>query len=48
MVDVAAFLFNTGSMFWQSLLNDWGIIGLGLVSTFLIVRVANFIRRFFR
>lgn len=48
MVDVAQWLFNTGILFFNSLLSDWGIIGLGIISTFLLVRVVNFMRRFFR
>lgn len=48
LVQVSDFLFNLGSMFFNSILSDWGIIGLGLISTFLIVRVVNFIRRFFK
>lgn len=48
MVEVSNWLFNIGSMFFQSILNDWGIIGLGLISTFILVRVVNFIKRFFR
>lgn len=48
MVDVANYLFNTSILFFNSLMSDWGIIGIGIVSTFLLVRVANFIRRFFK
>lgn len=48
LLQVAQFLFNTASDFFNSLLSDWGIIGFGIVATFLLVRVTNFIRRFFR
>lgn len=48
MVEVADFLFNSGIAFFNSLVNDWGIIGIGIVSTFLLIRVVNFIRRFFK
>lgn len=48
LTQVAQFLFSTGSRFFNSILSDWGIIGYGILSTFLIVRVTNFIRRFFR
>lgn len=48
LVQVAEFLFNTGTMFFNSIMTTWGIIGMGIVSTFILVRVANFIKRFFR
>lgn len=48
MLDVANWLFNTGLRFFNSVLNDWGIIGIGILSTFLLVRVVNFMRRFFK
>lgn len=44
----ANWLFSIGSSFFNSLLSDWGIIGFGVLSTFLIVRVFNFVKRFFR
>lgn len=48
LVDVANFLFNTSISFFNSIITDWGIIGVGLIATFLLIRVANFIRRFFK
>lgn len=48
MVEVANYLFNTSILFFNSLMSDWGIIGIGVISTFLLVRVVNFIRRFFK
>lgn len=47
-VQVADFLFSTGKLIFDSLLTDWGIIGIGILSTFFIVRVTNFIKRFFK
>lgn len=48
LVTVANSLFQWGKMFFQSLITDWGIIGFGIVCTFILVRVVNFIKRFFR
>lgn len=48
LVDVANFLFNTSVSFFNSIMTDWGIIGIGLISTFLLIRVVNFIKRFFK
>lgn len=45
--EVATFLFNSGKLFFDSLLSDWGIIGLGIISCFIIPRITNFIKRFF-
>lgn len=48
MVDVANFLFDTGRKFFNSFLSDWDVIGYGIISVFVVPRVYNFIRRFFR
>lgn len=48
LVQVAQWLFDNGVRLFNSIVNDWGIIGLGLVSTFLLVRVANFMHKFFK
>lgn len=48
MLDVANWLFSTGLSFFNSILSDWGIVGIGILSTFLLVRVVNFMRRFFK
>lgn len=48
MTEVATWLFNVGIAFFNSLLYDWGIIGFGVISTFLLIRVVNFIKRFFK
>lgn len=48
LVQVSQFLYSVGSMFFNSIMSEWGIIGIGLISTFLIIRVVNFIRRFFK
>lgn len=48
LIQVSEFIFKTALDFFNSLLSDWGIIGLGIVSTFLLIRVVNFIRRLFK
>lgn len=48
MLDVANWIFSTGLSFFNSILSDWGIIGVGILSTFLLIRVVNFMRRFFK
>lgn len=48
LVQVSNFLFSVGLSLFNSLMTEWGIIGLGLVSTFLLIRVVNFIKRFFK
>lgn len=48
LVQVSTFLFSVGSQFFSSIMSDWGIIGLGLIATFLLIRVVNFIKRFFK
>lgn len=48
LTTVAQFLFSVGSKFFNSILTDWGIIGLGVLSTFVIIRVVNFVRRLFK
>lgn len=48
LLQVSEFLFNVATNIFDSLLSDWGIIGLGIVSTFLLIRVVNFIRRLFK
>lgn len=47
-VEVANFIFTFGLSLFQSISTTWGIIGMGLLSTFLLLRVVNFIKRFFR
>ncbi len=47
-VDVANWLFTSGQTIFSSLVSQWGIIGVGIVATFLLVRVSNFMHRFFR
>lgn len=48
LVQVADFLFSSGKKFFDSLLTDWGIIGFGIISVFVLPRVVNFMKRFFR
>lgn len=48
MRQTAQWLFSTGLSFFNSIMSDWGVIGVGLVSTFLIIRVVNFVKRFFK
>lgn len=48
MTTVAQYLFSTGQLFFNSILTDWGIIGYGILSTFIIIRVVNFVRRLFK
>lgn len=48
MPEVAQYLFNTSILFFNSIVSDWGIIGMGILSTFLLIRVVNFMRRFFK
>lgn len=48
MAQVAQWLFDTGSLFFNSIMTDWGIVGLGVIATFLIIRVVNFVKRFLR
>ena len=47
MVDVADFIFSICKNFFDSFLSDWGIIGFGIISIFIIPRVANFVKRLF-
>lgn len=44
----ADFLFSSGKKFFDSFLSDWGIIGYGIIIVFIIPRVVNFMKRFFR
>lgn len=48
LVQVSNFLFSVGLSLFNSIMSDWGIIGLGLISTFLLIRVVNFMKRFFK
>lgn len=48
LLQVANFMFDSSRKLFQSMLTDWGIIGLSLIGTFLLIRVANFMRRFFK
>lgn len=48
LTQVSSFLFSVGKLFFDSILSDWGIIGLGLIATFLVIRVVKFIKRFFK
>lgn len=48
LITITVWLFNTGKSLFDSILTDWGIIGLGILSTFLIIRVVNFMKRFFK
>lgn len=45
---VANYIFTVGKQLFDSLLSVWGIIGLGIVFNFLLVRVVNFIKKFFK
>lgn len=47
-VQVANFLFSLAKQIFDSISTSWGVIGFGILSTFLFARVINFIRRFFR
>lgn len=48
MSELAQWVFNTGSSFFQSLLTDWDILGFFIIAYFLIVRVVNFVKRFLK
>lgn len=48
LVQVADFLYSTSLSLFNSLKSDWGILGLFILSSFLLIRVANFMRRFFK
>lgn len=47
MVEVANFLVSSIGKFISAMVNDWGIIGLGIIVCFILDRVVNFIKRFF-
>lgn len=47
LANVADFLFTSGKKFFDSLLTDWGIIGMGIIFMFIMPRVVNFMKRFF-
>lgn len=48
MTEVANFLFVSGKKFFDSFLSDWGIIGFGMIAVFVVPRIVNFMKRFFR
>lgn len=47
-VNAGTWLFQSAQSLFSSMLKDWGIIGIGIIATFLLVRVSNFMHRFFR
>lgn len=47
-LQVANFLFDSGKRIFDSLLSDWGIIGISVIASFVLIRVAEFIKRFFK
>lgn len=46
--EVANFLLNSGKLFFDSIMIDWGVIGYGIVAVFVIARLENFVKRFFK
>ena len=48
MEETAAWLFKFATALFNSMMTTWGILGVGLISTFLVVRVVNFIKRFLK
>lgn len=47
-VQVGNFLIDTMLKYFNSIATDWGIIGIGMISIFVLQRVINFIKRFFK
>lgn len=47
LVQVANFLTSTGQKMFYMVINDWGVIGLGMTAIFVLSRVVRFIKRMF-
>lgn len=48
LAKVATFLFDSGKEIFDSILNDWGLIGYGIIFMFIMPRVVNIMKRFFK
>lgn len=48
LISTANYLLQWAKSFYDSFLTDWGILGMAIISFFVLPRVTNFIRRMFK
>lgn len=47
LIQTADIMISWMKMFYDSFLTDWGILGMAIISFFVVPRVVNFIKRMF-